>query len=122
MKKHSLLGYEMLSGSSSPLLKLSAVIAYEHHERWDGSGYPRGLKGKEIDINGRITALADVFDALGSTRIYRDAWDDAKIFNYFEEEKGKHFEPKLVDIFFDNIDEFLEIRDKFKDSLEEEIK
>ena len=115
MKKHSLLGYEMLKGSQRPLVKLATVIAYEHHEKWDGSGYPRGLKGENIDINGRITAIADVFDALGSSRVYKSAWDDKKIFDLFKEEKGKHFEPKLVDIFFDNIDEFLNVRDSFKD-------
>ena len=115
MKEHSQIGYEMLRYSSRPLLKLAATISYEHHEKWDGSGYPRGLKGKEIDINGRITAIADVFDALGSDRCYKEAWDDEKIFKLFKEEKGKHFEPELVDIFFDNLDEFLFIRSKFCD-------
>ena len=117
MKEHSILGYEMLKNSNRPLLKLASTVAYEHHEKWNGSGYPRGLKGEEIDISGRITALADVFDALGSSRIYKKAWDDEKIFNLFKEEKGKHFDPKLVDIFFDNLDEFLEIRDGLQDKI-----
>ena len=115
MKEHSILGYEMLKGSSRPLLKLAATIAYEHHERYDGTGYPQGLKAQGIDINGRITAIADVFDALGSSRIYKKAWSDEEIFELFKENRGKHFDPKLVDIFFDNIDEFLKIRDSLKD-------
>jgi len=115
MKEHSNLGYEMLKGSSRPLLKLAATIAYEHHEKYDGTGYPQGLKAQEIDINGRITAIADVFDALGSSRIYKKAWSDEEIFELFKENRGKHFDPKLVDIFFDNIDEFLKIRDSLKD-------
>ena len=115
MDTHATLGYEMLKSSNRPLLKLAATVAYEHHEKWDGSGYPRGLKGEKIDINGRITALADVFDALGSDRVYKKAWDDERIFNLFKEERAKHFDPKLIDIFFDNLDEFLEVRDRFKD-------
>ena len=115
MDTHAALGYEMLKSSDRSLLKLAATVAYEHHEKWDGTGYPQGLQGEDIDINGRITALADVFDALGSDRVYKKAWDDEKIFNLFKEEKGKHFDPKLVDIFFENLDEFLKIRDRFKD-------
>ncbi|KEA64668.1 RESPONSE REGULATOR PROTEIN-CheY-like nd an HD-GYP domain [Marinobacterium lacunae] len=117
MNTHAQLGYEMLAYSTRPLLKLAATVAYEHHEKWDGSGYPRGLKGKDIHIGGRITALADVFDALGSERCYKNAWDDARIFELFREEKGKHFDPDLIDIFFQHIDEFLEIRDRLKDDL-----
>ena len=115
MDTHAKLGYDMLKNSHRPLLKLAATVAYEHHEKWDGTGYPQGLKGSDIHIAGRITALADVFDALGSDRCYKKAWDDERIFNLFKEEKGKHFEPKLVDIFFNNLDEFLEVRDQFKD-------
>ena len=115
MKKHAMLGYEMLRYSTRPLLKTASIVALEHHEKWDGSGYPKGLKGEGIHIYGRITALADVFDALGSSRAYKEAWSDEKIFALFKEEKGKHFDPKLVDIFFDNINHFLEIRNKLKD-------
>jgi len=115
MDTHAQLGYDMLKMSNRPLLKLAATVAYEHHEKWDGSGYPNALKGKEINIAGRITALADVFDALGSNRVYKKAWDDERIFNLFKEEKGKHFDPKLIDIFFDNLDEFLKVREQFKD-------
>ena len=115
MKKHAQLGYNLLKYSTRPLLKLAATIAYQHHEKFDGTGYPRGLKGEEIDIYGRITAIADVFDALANDRVYKKAWDDEKIFSLFKDERGKHFEPKLVDIFFDNQDEFLRIRDEYKD-------
>lgn len=116
MKTHSKLGYEMLKGSNRPLLKVAAILAHEHHEKWDGSGYPRGLKGEEINIYGRITAIADVFDALGSNRCYKKAWDDEKVFELFRKQRGKHFDPKLVDIFFDKLPLFLEIRDRFKDT------
>jgi response regulator RpfG family c-di-GMP phosphodiesterase len=115
MKQHSKIGYDMLSGTDKPLLKAASIVAYEHHEKWSGGGYPRGIKGEEIHIFGRITALADVFDALGSDRCYKKKWDDEKIFTLFKEERGRHFEPKLVDIFFENLDQFLKVRDDFKD-------
>lgn len=115
MNTHAALGYEMLKHSNRPLLKIAAIVANEHHEKWDGTGYPKGLSGENIHIYGRITALADVFDALGSHRVYKKAWDDERIFNLFKEERGKHFDPKLVDIFFEHLDEFLKIRETFKD-------
>ena len=115
MDTHAALGYEMLKHSNRPLLKTAAIVANEHHEKWDGSGYPRGLGGEDIHIYGRITALADVFDALGSDRVYKEAWSDEKIFNLFKEERGNHFDPTLVDIFFEHLDEFLKIRDSLKD-------
>jgi putative two-component system response regulator len=115
MKQHASLGYEMLKYSHRELLEASAIVAYQHHEKWDGSGYPQGLLGEEIHIYGRITAVADVFDALGSVRVYKEAWSDDKIFEYFKKERGGHFEPKLVDVLFDNLDEILLVRDKFKD-------
>ncbi len=115
MDTHAQLGYDMLKISNKSLLKLAATVAYEHHEKWDGSGYPNNLKGEDISIYGRITAIADVFDALGSDRVYKKAWDDDRIFNLLKEERGKHFDPKLIDIFFDNIDEFLKVREQFKD-------
>ncbi|RXK12485.1 response regulator receiver protein [Halarcobacter mediterraneus] len=115
MQTHAQLGYEMLKNSNRPLLKTAATIAYEHHERWDGTGYPRGLKGSDINIYGRITAIADVFDALGSSRCYKEAWEDERIFKFLKEESSKYFDPKLIKIFFENLDEFLEIRDSFSD-------
>jgi putative two-component system response regulator len=116
MKEHALLGYEMLKHSKRDLLKTAAIVALQHHEKWDGSGYPYGLQKEDIHIYGRITALADVFDALGSNRVYKKAWDDEEIFALFKNERGKHFDPKLVDIFFEHLEEFLKIRDNLKDN------
>ena len=115
MKTHAQLGYEMLKHSSKPILKAAAIVAGEHHEKWDGSGYPRGLKGEGIHIYGRITAVADVFDALGSERIYKKAWEMDRILALFKEQRGKHFDPNLVTLFLDNLDKFTLIRDKYKD-------
>lgn len=115
MKEHCLLGYNMLKSSKRELLKVAAIVSLEHHEKYDGTGYPQGLKADEISIYGRISAIADVFDALGSDRVYKKAWSDEKIFNLFKEEKGKHFDPRLIDIFFEHKDEFLLIRDQFHD-------
>ncbi len=119
IQTHTALGYEMLKHSKRELLLAAATVSYEHHEKYDGTGYPRGIKEDEIHIYGRITALADVFDALGSDRVYKKAWKDEKIFTLFKEERGKHFDPKVVDCFFENLDEFLEVRDKYKDIYEE---
>ncbi len=118
MDTHATLGHEMLKYSTRPLLKMASIVAYEHHEKFDGSGYPRALKGEDIHIYGRITALADVFDALGSARVYKPAWDDERIFRLFKEQRGKHFDPRLIDIFFEHLDEFLAIRDSMKDTIE----
>ena len=115
MQTHAELGYEMLKSSNKPILQAAATVANEHHEKWDGSGYPRGLSGKEIHIYGRITAVADVFDALGSERVYKKAWALDDILNLFKAESGKHFEPKLIELFISNLDEFLKIRDEFVD-------
>lgn len=115
MDTHAALGYEMLKHSNRTLLLMAATVAYEHHEKWDGTGYPRGLKEEEIHIYGRITALADVFDALGSDRVYKKAWDDERIFSLFREERARHFDPQLIDIFFAHLEEFLAIREQFKD-------
>ncbi len=115
MDTHSQLGYDMLNSSDRPLLKMASIVAYEHHEKWNGKGYPQGLSGEDIHIYGRITALADVFDALGSSRVYKEAWDDERIFKMFKEERGEHFDPRLIDIFFENLEEFLKVRDSLKD-------
>ena len=115
MKNHAKIGYDMLKGSNKEILKAASIIAYEHQEKYDGSGYPQGLKGEDIHIYGRITAIADVFDALGSERVYKKAWNDEEIFKLFREESGKHFDPKLIELFFKHLDEFLKIRDEMKD-------
>ncbi|MEA1982728.1 MAG: HD domain-containing protein [Campylobacterota bacterium] len=123
MDTHAELGYHMIKNSDRPLLKAAAIVAYEHHEKWDGTGYPNKLSGEEIHIYGRITAIADVFDALGSDRVYKKAWSDERIFKLLEEEKGKHFDPKLIDLFFEKLDEIKKVREQFKDNyIEQEIK
>lgn len=115
MKTHASLGYEMLKHSNKKILQAAAIVANGHHEKYDGSGYPNALKGEDIHIFARITAVADVFDALGSDRVYKKKWDDEDIFEFFKIESGKHFDPKIVDVLFDNIDEILAFRDAHKD-------
>lgn len=115
IKRHAELGYSMLNHSTRPILEVAATIAHEHHEKWDGTGYPRGLTGKNIHLYGRIIAIADVFDALGSDRAYKDAWEDERIWDYLRAEKGKQFDPELIDLFFENIDIFKTIRSNYSD-------
>ena len=115
MKTHATIGYSILKNSSRELLQTAAIVAHEHHEKYDGSGYPRGIKGEDIHIFGRITAVADVFDALAHDRVYKKAWEIPRIIELFKEQKGSHFDPKLVDLFLGNLDEFLQIKAKYKD-------
>ncbi len=115
MKKHTIYGYEILKGSDSKLLQVAALVALEHHERWDGTGYPYGKKGEKISIYGRMTALSDVFDALTSKRPYKPAWSLEKTIKFIKENKGKHFDPDLVDIFLKNVSDFIEIKERLKD-------
>lgn len=115
MKTHSAAGYYILKDSNRPILKAAAIVSYTHHEKWNGTGYPNGLVCEEIHIFGRITAIADVFDALGSDRVYKKAWELEKILDLLKIEKGKHFDPNLVDIFLKNLDKFLLIRDANKE-------
>ena len=116
MKAHAEIGYRALAGSTKDILKAGAIIAQQHHEKWDGSGYPHGLMGEEIHIFGRIVAIADVFDALASTRPYKKAWSLEKIIDYFQNEKGKHFDPILTDLFLDNISKFDAIRLRYQEN------
>lgn len=99
MQDHSKIGYDILNHTKQPLLKTAAIIAHEHHERWDGNGYPRRLKGEDIHIYGRIVAIADVFDALSKQRVYKKAWAINDVYKYLEINSGIQFDPKLVDIF-----------------------
>lgn len=117
MQSHTVIGYKLLSKSKRRILQAAAIVAHEHHEKWNGKGYPRGLKGEEIHIYGRITAVADVFDALGSDRVYKKAWELDRIINLFKEERGRHFDPKLVDVMLDILPEMLEVRDKYSDTV-----
>lgn len=115
MRTHTTIGHEMLRKSKRTLLQAAATVALQHHEAYDGSGYPHGLKGEEIHIFGRITAVADVFDALGVTRVYKKAWPLDRILEYFHEQRGKQFDPDITDAFFENIERFIEVRDAFPD-------
>ncbi|KZN59007.1 DUF3369 domain-containing protein [Pseudoalteromonas luteoviolacea] len=115
MQTHAQLGYEILKNSTNEILQCGATIAHQHHERWDGSGYPQGLSGENIDIVGRITALADVFDALGSKRCYKTAWPLEKVISEIKSQKSKQFDPKLVDLFINNLEQFTLIRDNHPD-------
>ena len=115
MRTHTDLGATMLTGSRRPLMRLAATIAAEHHENWDGSGYPRGLKGEDITVAGRITALADVFDALGSQRCYKMPWSSEDIRGFISQHRGKKFDPKLVDYLFERWDHAIMLRDRFPD-------
>lgn len=109
MKEHTTIGRNILGNSTRPLLKAGSIISYEHHEKWDGSGYPNNKKGEDIHIYGRITAIADAFDALYHKRCYKEAWPIENIIDLIKDERGKHFDPKLVDIFLENIENILTI-------------
>mgnify|MGYP000663311543 CR=1 FL=1 len=115
IKTHTNNGYTMLSYSNREIIKTAAIIAYQHHEKYNGQGYPIGLSGEDIHIYGRIVALADVFDALGSERVYKKAWPLEEILDYFKQESGQHFDPKLVNLFLDNIGGILKIREQYSD-------
>ncbi|MBL4722103.1 MAG: DUF3369 domain-containing protein [Alphaproteobacteria bacterium] len=105
MKMHSLLGFEMLKSSTKEVLAAAAIIALNHHEKWNGDGYPHGKKGEEIHLYGRIVAVADVFDTLRSELCYKDSWDLNNIIEFLRQERGAHFEPRIVDSLIANLDE-----------------
>ncbi|MFY9488854.1 MAG: HD domain-containing phosphohydrolase [Solirubrobacterales bacterium] len=110
MERHAKIGHRILAGSDSPLLDLAARIALTHHEKWNGSGYPNGLAGDEIPIEGRIAAIADVFDALTSDRVYRPAMTLEKSLSILREGRGTHFDPLILDAFFASLDQVNAIR------------
>ena len=114
--QHAEIGYRILSGSDAELLKVAAVIAYTHHERFDGTGYPRGLKGEAIPIEGRIASIADAFDALTTQRVYKPAFEIGHTIELMLKHRGEHFDPDLLDIFFSSTDELVRIRDQYADS------
>ena len=115
MKQHVEHGGEILGEHSSELLQLARVIALNHHEKWDGSGYPQGIKGREIPLVARIAAVADVFDALTSERPYKKAWSFDEALNYMREQSGQHFDPLLVDKLQENLDQVRAIRAEYAD-------
>lgn len=115
MKGHARLGYELLKESASEILQAGAQIAISHHEKYDGSGYPRGLKGNDIPLFGRIVAVADVFDALTSERPYKKAWSLEDARRFLEEGRGKHFDPLCVEALLAEWEVVLDIRQRFAD-------
>ncbi len=115
LRSHTLLGDMMVNVGSSPLLRMASEIALTHHERWDGTGYPIGLKGTDIPLSGRIVAVADVFDALSSKRVYKPAFPIDKCFAILEEESGTHFDPTIVAAFLSVREEIVKIRIELAD-------
>ena len=120
IKTHTDIGYKILGGSKRLLLKEAAIISYTHHECWNGTGYPRGLAGEDIPLSGRITTLADIFDALCSERVYKKAWPVEEVFSHMIKESGKLFDPYLVKVFLENKEEVLRIRERYRDVIQEE--
>ena len=116
MQGHTFIGSEIIGPQGNELLRLSAIIAMTHHEKWDGSGYPHGLKGEDIPIEGRITAIADVFDALTEVRPYKNAWSNEKAVDLIKSESGKHFDPALVDCFVQILPDILEIQELYSNA------
>ncbi|WDE01145.1 HD domain-containing phosphohydrolase [Thalassomonas actiniarum] len=115
MQTHAPVGGDLLGKSKANVSKLGARLAHYHHENWDGTGYPEGLAGEQIPLEARIMAIADVFDALGSKRSYKEPWQDGEIKEFLEQQKGKKFEPALVDLMLANFDDFIAIRQQFPD-------
>lgn len=119
MKKHAEIGAEILANSSSEMIRAGAMIAGSHHEKYDGSGYPKGLAGNDIPLYGRIVAVADVFDALTSERPYKKAWDIESAMKYIRDNSGKHFDPMCVEAFFTDWEHVLHIKQTFSDEMPE---
>ncbi len=119
MRRHPKIGADIIGDDDSPLLQMAREIAFAHHEKWDGSGYPRRLKGEEIPITARIVAIADVFDALTTVRPYKKAWAIEDAVKLIDEEAGKHFDPHLVTLFHSVLPEILDIREQYAEQVEE---
>jgi putative two-component system response regulator len=115
MRQHSVIGSAILDNSSSHILQAGRVIALHHHERWDGAGYPSGLSGHDIPLWGRICAVGDVFDAVTSERPYKPAFPNDEALQLLRDGRGKHFDPRVVDVFFECLDEILVVQAKYKD-------
>lgn len=116
MRQHVRIGHEIIGDHDSPLLQMAARIALSHHEKWDGGGYPQGLKGEAIPIEARIVAIADVFDALTSVRPYKAAWEIDKAVRLLVDEKGRHFDPALVDAFIASLPAICAIKERFAEA------
>jgi putative two-component system response regulator len=115
MRGHSAIGSAILDHSSSKILQAGRIIAKTHHERWDGAGYPSGLVGADIPLWGRICAVGDVFDAVTSERPYKPAFPNEEALQLLQAGRGKHFDPRVVDVFFEQLEEILTIQQKYKD-------
>lgn len=115
MRKHPLIGYEILKGSPSAYLRMGALVALGHHEKYDGSGYPHGLFGDHIPLAARMVAIGDVFDALTSMRPYKLAWPMEEAFAYLQAQRGSHLDPRLVDVFLEVRDEAVKIKEELRD-------
>ena len=111
VQTHSAIGYRTLQGkqNKSNLIDIASIIAHEHHEKWDGTGYPCGKSGESIHLYARIVAIADVFDALLSKRPYKDPWSTRKVLKLFQDESGKHFDPELANLFIEHFEEFVHL-------------
>tara|TARA_Y100001956_G_scaffold80935_1_gene97150 strand:- start:2240 stop:4012 length:1773 start_codon:yes stop_codon:yes gene_type:complete len=121
MKTHAEAGYTLLSGTKGEMFQMAAIVAHQHHEKWDGTGYPNGLSGQQIHIFARITAIADVFDALLSIRCYKRAWTADEVRTLFLEQSGKEFDPELSKLILSNFSEFIAIRDCYPDLVAEKL-
>jgi two-component system response regulator RpfG len=115
MKRHTNIGHDILKNSPSEYLQLGAIIAYGHHERFDGSGYPQGLSAEDIPLAARIVAVADVFDALCSERPYKPAWPQQNALRYMQEQGGRHFDPMCLEAFHAQLDKILKVQDLLRD-------
>lgn len=115
MKTHTTIGYNILKDIETKVMHVSSLIAYEHHEKYNGKGYPRGLKGEKISVYARIAAIADVFDALACERCYKKPWPKEKIIDLFKEEEGEHFDPEMTRLFLSHEELFFEILEKYPD-------
>lgn len=122
MKRHAEYGYEILKNSRAPLLDKAAIIARSHHEKYDGSGYPFGLKGDAIPLHGRIVAVADVFDALTTERPYKKPWEIERALDFLRHNSGSHFDPSCVDAFLARIDDALAIQQTYMDDPYQDIR
>ncbi len=111
MQSHTEIGCKILKNTDQEIIKTGGIICGQHHEKWDGTGYPQGIAGEEIHIFARITAIIDVFDALTHSRVYKEAWSIEQALDLIKKDSGTHFDPSLVDLFLGNIDDFLEIRE-----------
>lgn len=115
MKRHTVKGNSIFKDSPDKVMMAAKAISFEHHEKWDGTGYPQGLSGENIHIYGRIVAIADVYDALTSNKCYRDAWPLEKVIEHIKNESGKHFDPQIVELFLEQKDKIKQIKDKIRE-------